>query len=114
MWIKDIHNKLNRIAFVVGGNYCSATMNIYLVESPASQYSALVDDAKLRAQEVYISTILPRVSDVPDTNDRIESLNAALLMMEGNGVKVINIGTYFKLDSCTINDGYFNDLVMNL
>ena len=115
--IKDIHQKLKdsdtsygRITLVVGGNDCSARQDPETIDNLASQYVSLIDEAKLRAPEVCVSTVLPRVSDIPDTDERIDSLNAALITMEGNRVSVVNNDSHFKLGQNTINDGYYTDL----
>ena len=116
--INDIKDKVMKLSsdvthdkavLVVGGNDCDP-LDPSDIKTPAAiidDYRSLVTVAKTKAQEVIVSSVVPRMKSI-DIQNRIDDVNAGLQVMCGEErVSFIDNRKSFHLGDGSINDGYY-------
>ena len=72
------------------------------------KYSDMTKEAKRLADDIRISTVIPRITDTENVSERIDAMNAGLVSMcRSENYIIINNDKFFKLRDGEINDGYF-------
>ena len=98
------------ITLVAGGNDCEVAHESDIVQL----YSQLMDDAKVRAASVVVSSICPRLSK-PELCEKINSINLNLqAVCATKGIGFVDNSASFYLKDGEINDGYFVNDGINL
>ena len=106
-YLSDVpSDKFGELTLIVGGNDCAEPTSV--VTDVVDNYNKLVDAAKEKATSVNVASILPRKCPGSDTQEKIDSVNAALQVLSGEkNCSYINNDTIFRLQNGSINDGYY-------
>ena len=109
--------KYSKIVLVVGGNDCDTSEQSSRSASDiVEDYSTLVSEAKLRGNDIVISSVCPRMK-CRSVTERVSAVNAGLqsLSSDEQGTSFIDNTPMFTLADGTLNDGYFtNDGIHNI
>ena len=110
--IKDVRDHLEAlpsgyesITLLVGGNDCDVTPPPSAAAIIAT-YGGLLDMAIIKARNVTVSSICPRMTTT-ETQQTIDAVNAGLLSMcDERAVKFVDNTPLFTLSDGSVNDGY--------
>ena len=107
-YLTKTDTKFKSITLVVGGNDCAARTDPEPVAELVQKYSDMTKEAKRLADDIRVSTVIPRITDTENVSERIDAMNAGLVSMcHSENHTIINNDNFFKLRDGEINDGYF-------
>ena len=107
--VEKLVSGYDMLTLVVGGNDCDKpTDDSTSVTAIIEQYGNLIDAAHVKAKEVTVSSICPRIKSTA-TSQRIQALNAGLVpLCEEKGARFVDHTPTFTLGDGTVNDGYLH------
>ena len=107
-YLTKTDTKFKSVTLVVGGNDCAARTDPEPVAELVQKYNDMTKEAKRLADDIRVSTVIPRITDAENVIERIDAMNAGLVSMcHSENYTIINNDNFFKLRDGEINDGYF-------
>ena len=89
--------KFKSVTLVVGGNDCAARTDPEPVAELVQKCSDMTKEAKRLADDILVSTVIPRITDTENVSEEIDAMNAGLVSMcHSENYTIINIDNFFK------------------
>ena len=80
-YLTNTDTRFKSVTLVVGGNDCAARTDPEPVAELVQKYIDMTKEAKRLADDIRISTVIPRTTDNENVSERIDAMNAGLVYM---------------------------------
>ena len=96
-YLTKTDTKFKSVTLVVGGNDCAARTDPEPVAELVQKYSDMTKEAKRLADDIRVSTVIPRITDTENVSERIDAMNAGLVSMcHSENYTIINNDDFLK------------------
>ena len=96
-YLTKTDTKFKSVTLVVGGNDCAARTDPEPVAELVQKYSDMTKGAKRLADDIRVSTVIPRIIDTENVSERIDAMNAGLVSMcHSENYTIINNDDFLK------------------